>query len=704
MKSALARLKEVEVLGAQDDVPYFVRGNFGSVSQTSAPQARESGEDVRAVLSDLAPVFRLDGNDLRFLKQSVDAQGHRHLRFQQFHQGLPVIGGQLVVHVDPQGRVYAANGSARGGTPAPTNAKVSPEAAAKLAVSGSRAEPAFVGGPVERVFLRPEGVKELHLAWQVRVKGQRDGMPSDDLVFVDAQNGALLSVHPQIHSALKRRVYSANNKSTTPGTLKRSEGQVAIGDAHVDQNYDQLGFTYDCYNTLFGRDSIDNAGATLISTVHYRTNYVNAYWDGTQVVYGDGNGVDSIELGKDADVTVHELTHAVTEYESNLTYSGQSGGLNESMSDIFSGVCESWTRGWSTDADVFKIGEDVWTPGIPGDALRYMDDPAKDADSLDCYGDYSSGVDVHYSSGISNLAFALLSKGGTHPRGKTTVNVTAIGPEKAGRIFYKANTDIFTQSTTFEQAKTYTVQAARELGYDAATVQAVGDAWAAVCVPLPPSQERTPPHQTPATPIPGAQLVQASLAALFTDPPPRDPELQYEDSFLPDLPILVDGVQYTAAQLLQQDIFLPYYVLDDRSAELNVLQGFRTSADLQAYLRATNQYPSEQPTSLQKSTCNPYSVFREHANYGGASFTVPPGWGYSDLRPYWNDRISSLFSTQCGSLTVLFQHVNFGGFRVVFGRGWAIRRLSDWGLYANFWPFTAWHNWNDQASSVFVYW
>ena len=94
-------------------------------------------------------------------------------------------------------------------------------------------------------------------------------------------------------------------------------------------NYDMLGATYNCYQTLFGRDSYDNAGATLISTVHYGTNYVNAYWDGTQMVYGDGDGVDSIELGKDVDVTVHELTHAVTDTESDLIYSGESGGLNE---------------------------------------------------------------------------------------------------------------------------------------------------------------------------------------------------------------------------------------------------------------------------------------------------------------------------------------------------------------------------------------
>ncbi|XXF80541.1 M4 family metallopeptidase [Myxococcaceae bacterium GXIMD 01537] len=487
IQSALARFQEARVVGSTDGVPYYIEGRLGRVSQVSAQRARnEPGDAARAALGDIAPAFRLSDADLSFQRATTDAQGNQHLRFQQLKDGLPVVGGQLLLHLDRDGNIFAANGSARDGEKVSTSPAVAADAALKAAVDGASASGARAQGPASLVFLRPEGGRELRLAWRVRVTGERQGMPADDLVYVDAQRGGILDVHPQIHSALNRKVYSANNGSTTPGTLKRSEGQAAIGDAHVDQNYDQLGNTYNCYQTLFGRDSYDNAGAALISTVHYSSNYVNAYWDGTQMVYGDGNGVDSIELGKDLDVTVHELTHAVTDTESDLIYSGESGGLNESMSDIFAGVCESWTRSWAVDADVFMIGEDIWTPGTANDALRYMDDPAKDGASLDFYGDYSSGVDVHYSSGISNLVFALLSKGGTHPRGTTSLNVAAIGPEKAGRIFYKANTDLFTASTTFEQAKTYTIQAAQALGYDAATVQAVTDAWSAVGVPPPP--------------------------------------------------------------------------------------------------------------------------------------------------------------------------------------------------------------------------
>ncbi|XHF14920.1 M4 family metallopeptidase [Archangium gephyra] len=487
VQAALARFKDVRVVGSEAGVPYAVTGKLGRLSPAGTVGELRAKDELREAVVELAPVFRVSGEDLVLKRSTVDAQGNRHVRFQQTLNGLRVVGGELIVHADGAGNIYAVNGSARTGEQVSAAARVAPEAALQAAVAGSTARGASAQGDAKLVYVRAEHSQELRLAYEVSVKGEREGMPADDLVYVDALRGGVLLENPLIHSVLNRKVYSANNGTTTPGTLKRSEGQAAVGDAHVDINYDMLGVTYNCYKTLFNRDSYNNAGAILTSTVHYSTNYVNAYWDGTQMVYGDGNNSDSIELGKDLDVTVHELTHAVTDSESDLVYSGESGGLNESMSDIFAGVCESWNRGWAVDADIFKIGEDIWTPATAGDALRYMDDPAKDGASLDFYGDYSAGVDVHYSSGISNLVFSLLTKGGTHPRGKSTNVVAAIGPEKAGRIFYKANTDLFTASTTFDQAKTYTIQAAEALyGVGSAEALAVNDAWKAVGVPPPP--------------------------------------------------------------------------------------------------------------------------------------------------------------------------------------------------------------------------
>jgi len=510
IQGSLGKLPNAGVLDVYaDGIPSTVVGELGKVERTlSALSVGHAAFAAAPALANIAPVFRLSADDMFLSKARTDAQGNQHLRYKQTMNGLEVVNGELLLHVRPDGQVYAANSSARGGKSLSAVPRVDGALAARAAANATAGSGITTEGEPKLVYVRDSN-EQLFLAWQVRVVGtQVEGIPLADDVFVDARGQAgVVARHPRIHSALNRRVYTANNGTSTPGTLRRSEGQAAVGDAHVDQNYDQLGYTYTCYQALFGRDSINNAGATLISTVHYGSNYVNAYWDGTQMVYGDGDGVNSIELGKDADVTVHELTHAVTENESNLIYSGQSGGLNEAMSDTFSAICESRISGtWSTAAAIWMIGEDVWTPGTPNDALRYMDDPKKDGASLDYASDFNSGTDVHYSSGIPNLAFALLSKGGLHPRNRSTINVPAIGVEKAARIWYKANTDLYTNSTTFAQAKTWTIQAAADLGYDQATQDAVKAAWEAVGVGVTvPPQPSTPlTNGTPVTGLSGS--------------------------------------------------------------------------------------------------------------------------------------------------------------------------------------------------------
>ncbi|MFP2910528.1 M4 family metallopeptidase [Pyxidicoccus sp. 3LFB2] len=498
IQASLGTLGKAGVAGVHPDgIPSTIRGELGVVDRPVSGMAiGQAAVSAAPALAAVSPVFRLNPEDLYLRSARTDEQGNQHLRYLQTKNGLEVVNGELLVHVRPNGTVYLANGSARDGVNLPAKATVAASAAAQAAVRATAGTGITANGTPRLVYVRDEAEK-LHLAWEVRVTGlQPEGMPLVDLVYVNARGGELVARHPKIHSALNRRVYTANNGQSTPGTLRRSEGQAPVGDAHVDINYDMLGFTYNCYKTLFNRDSYDNAGITLTSTVHFGSNYVNAYWDGTQMVYGDGDGVNSGQLGRDADVTVHELTHAVTERESNLTYSGQSGGLNEAMSDTFAAICESWQSGtWSTATDIWAVGEDIWTPGTAGDALRYMDDPVKDGVSKDWAPNVTSGTDVHYSSGVPNLAFALLSKGGLHPRGRSTINVPAIGVEKAGRIWYKANTDLFTASTNFAQAKTWTIQAAVDLGYDVATQNAVKAAWEAVGVGV----TLPPPTSTPLT-------------------------------------------------------------------------------------------------------------------------------------------------------------------------------------------------------------
>ncbi|WNG27506.1 peptidase M4 [Cystobacter fuscus] len=482
IQAALAALPSAQIAGQEaNGLPFMITGRLGTADAAQGLAAGAGGR-VSKALPGIAAAFRLNSADLVAKRSRTDEQGVTHIRYGQTKNGLPVVNEELIVHVGQDNTIIAANGTAHDGEIAPARASISEEAAKVAALDSTTGRHLQVDG-VRLVYVRPSSDAKLKLAYEAIVSGEGLDLPIKDAVYVSALDGSILARHSKIHSALNRKVYSANNGSSTPGTLKRSEGQAATGDAHVDGNYDKLGETYNCYKNNFGRDSLDNAGATLISTVHYSTRYTNAYWDGTQMVYGDSDGVQSAPLGLSGDVTTHELTHAVTEYESNLTYSGESGGLNEALSDIFGAYCESYVSGtWATTNAVFSVGDDVWTPATAGDALRYMYDPAKDGVSLDYWTSSAGNVDVHYSSGIANLAFTLLSKGGTHPRGKSTISVPAIGVQKAGAIYYKANTDFFTASTKYAQAKTYLEQAATalygagsaELAAVTASLQAVG--------------------------------------------------------------------------------------------------------------------------------------------------------------------------------------------------------------------------------------
>jgi Zn-dependent metalloprotease len=490
IQQALSSLSNSSVLSTQDDrvTPAFIKGNLGQVSQSLR------GVDASAALNNVAAVYRLRAQDLVLKSTSTDSQGHTYLRYSQTQNGLPVVGAELLLMVNPQGTVYAANSSAYGvaqGVQVASKPAIAAEAAAVHARGSDldfRAE-----GTGRLVYVRGENGK-LVLAHETIVTGERDGLPVKDMVYVNAANGQVALRAPTIHSALNRAVHSANNGSSLPGTLRRGEGAAATGDTHIDDNYTHLGTTYNCYFENFGRDSYTGAGAQLKSTVHYSSNYVNAFWNGTQMVYGDGDGTQSGPLGKSLDVTVHELTHAVTENESNLIYSNESGALNEGMSDIFSAYCEAWTKGWAMDAPVWMIGDDIWTPATPNDALRYMANPTQDGSSKDYYPERYTGTSdnggVHWNSGIANLAFKLLSTGGTHPRGKTTVNVTGIGIQKAGKIFYEANANCMTSSSNFAAAKTCTEQKA-EQHYGAAEKASTTQAWEAVgvgiVVPPPPT-------------------------------------------------------------------------------------------------------------------------------------------------------------------------------------------------------------------------
>ncbi|MFG2769076.1 M4 family metallopeptidase [Streptomyces sp. NPDC048350] len=283
----------------------------------------------------------------------------------------------------------------------------------------------------------------------------------------------------------RRTVYDAENGTDLPGTVVREEGREATGDATVNRAYAGLGATFDLFLKGFGRDSIDGAGLPLLATVHYDRNYGNAFWNGEQMVFGDGDDEIFLDFTLPVDVIGHELAHGFTQYTANLEYFSQSGALNESVSDVFGSLVKQYTLGQSAQDADWLIGEGLFHPNVEGTALRSMKAPgtAYDDDVLgkdpqpghmdDYVRTSRDNGGVHINSGIPNHAFYLAA--------------TELGGnawERAGQIWYDVMTDgALTPETRFSEFAAATVAAARERYGDGEEIQAVLKAWGAVGVP-----------------------------------------------------------------------------------------------------------------------------------------------------------------------------------------------------------------------------
>ena len=292
---------------------------------------------------------------------------------------------------------------------------------------------------------------------------------------------------------LRRTVYDAQNAQNLPGKLVRGEGDSPTGDVAVNEAYDSAGKTYEFYETVYSRDSVDNRGLRLDSSVHYGQQYDNAFWDGQQMIYGDGDGELFNRFTISLDVIGHELTHGVTQFTAGLEYSGQSGALNESMSDVFGSMVKQWALSQTVDQADWLIGQGLLAPGVQGVALRSMKDPGS------AYNDPQLGKDpqpkymrdylktnqdnggVHINSGIPNYAFYLAA--------------AAIGGnswDKTGRIWYETLTKRLTPTSDFQAAADGTASAAADLyGAGSSEQSAVITAWTKVgIVPAQPADVR----------------------------------------------------------------------------------------------------------------------------------------------------------------------------------------------------------------------
>jgi Zn-dependent metalloprotease len=285
--------------------------------------------------------------------------------------------------------------------------------------------------------------------------------------------------------AANRTLHDAAHKETLPGRTVRAEGAPATGDQQADEVYDWLGVTFDFYNTAYGRNSIDGGGLPLVATVHYSVDYDNAFWEGSQMVYGDGDQQIFKTFTGPLDVTGHELTHGVTQYSGGLDYNGQSGALNESVSDVFGSLVKQYHLGQTADQADWLIGQGMFTDAVNGVALRSMkapgtayDDPALGKDPQPAQmADYvetdSDNGGVHINSGIPNHAFYLAA---------TTLGGHAW--EKAGRVWYDTLTSKKLPSgADFVTFASMTYATAGTLfGVNSTESDAVREAWATVGV------------------------------------------------------------------------------------------------------------------------------------------------------------------------------------------------------------------------------
>lgn len=312
----------------------------------------------------------------------------------------------------------------------------------------------------------------------------------------------------------ERIVYDAQQGSKLPGVPVRREGDPPVADPAVNEAYDGCGLTYDLFSEIYGRNSIDGKGLRLDSTVHYMKGYDNAFWNGQQMVYGDGDEdlPESQRLFNrftaSIDIIGHELTHGVTEYEAKLAYFGQSGALNESMSDVFGSLVKQYQRKQTAAEADWIIGEGLFTSNIHGVGIRSMkapgtayDDPIIGKDPQPAHmKDYVNTVEdnggVHINSGIPNHAFYI-----------TALEIGGYAWERAGNIWYIALRDKLTAASDFQQAADLTFQTAGQLyGEDSAEQRAVKKGWAEVGITVGSGAAPTP------TPAPGGD---GCLTAIF---------------------------------------------------------------------------------------------------------------------------------------------------------------------------------------------
>ncbi|WP_328978303.1 M4 family metallopeptidase [Streptomyces canus] len=505
----------------------------GTPVQLSAAARTSLIKEQQAEAGSTAQEIGLGSKEKLVVKDVVkDVDGTVHTRYERTYDGLPVLGGDLVVHESKSGATEGVSKATKATirvsslTPKLTVAKAEKQA---LTIAKAAGSDKTAADGARKVVWAGSGTPVL--AYETIVGGfQDDGTPNQLHVITDAATGKKLFEYQGIENATGtgKSLYSgtvslettlsgstyqltdgtrgshktynkSHGTSSSAGTLftdaDNTWGTGAASSSTTDQTAAVdaaygAAETWDFYKSTFGRSGIKNNGVAAYSRVHYGNAYVNAFWDDSCfcMTYGDGEG--NVSPLTSLDVAGHEMSHGVTSNTAGLNYSGESGGLNEATSDIFGTGVEFYAAN-SNDVGDYLIGEEIDING-DGSPLRYMDKPSKDGGSADSWSSSVGNLDVHYSSGVANHFFYLLSEGS----GAKTINgvsynsptsngstVTGIGRAKALQIWYKALTTYFTSTTNYKSARTGTLSAASALyGSTSTEYKAVAAAWSAVNV------------------------------------------------------------------------------------------------------------------------------------------------------------------------------------------------------------------------------
>ncbi|MET9916205.1 M4 family metallopeptidase [Streptomyces sp. NPDC006435] len=472
-----------------------------------ASQRTAAIKSAQSESSSAAESLGLGGKEKLIVRDVIkDADGTVHTRYERTYAGLPVLGGDLITHTAAGGKLKGVTKATEARIAVPsTTAKIKTAAAARKVIWASGGKPV--------------------LALETVKKGvQKDGTPSRMHIITDANTGKELRRFEAIETGVGHSQYSGDVDLTTTGsgsgfeltdgergghkTYDLNQGESGTGDlvtddddtwgdgtggdrqtAAVDAAYGAAQ-TWDFYKSAFGREGIAGDGKAAYSRVHYGDAYVNAFWDDSCFCMTYGDGADNKSALTAIDVAGHEMSHGLTSSTANLDYFGESGGLNEATSDIL-GTSVEFAADNSTDVGDYLIGEKIDING-DGTPLRYMDEPSKDGGSADYWDSNVGDLDVHYSSGVANHFFYLLSEGS----GAKTINgvdydsptsdgstVTGIGRDKAVQIWYKALAEYMTSSTDYAGAREATEKAATDLyGADSEELSAVQAAWSGVNV------------------------------------------------------------------------------------------------------------------------------------------------------------------------------------------------------------------------------